>query len=121
MVLDELARAGIAAARESCDRDGRLAAAGRVDAVAAGRAAGRSGPAAPPPRSLGREQYGAEFCDALLAQPAPATEQDWCDLFATLTELTVQAVADRLPAARGARCVRWRWSWSAAAGPATPS
>ena len=35
-----------------------------------------------------------EFCEALLARRPPRREQDWCDLCATLTELTVQAVAE---------------------------
>ena len=47
-----------------------------------------------------------------------ADEQAWCDLFATVTELTVQAVAEAyrrhvLPVAG-----RVRWSWRAAAAPA---
>ena len=46
MVLDELARRR-SAGRESCDRDGRLAAAGQVDQGAPGRAAGRAGPERP--------------------------------------------------------------------------
>ena len=46
-----------------------------------------------PPRSLGREQYGAAFVDDLLARRAPTSKRDWQDLFATMTELTVQAVA----------------------------
>ena len=60
MVLDELARRR-SAGRESCDRDGRLAAAGRVDAVLLAELLAEPALNAPPPRSLGSEQYGAEF------------------------------------------------------------
>ncbi len=93
MVLDELARRRSGGA-ESCDRDGRLAAAGTVDAGLLAELLAAPELAAPPPRSLGQEQYGATFCDALLARSPPRGEQDWRDLFATLTELTVRAVAE---------------------------
>jgi anhydro-N-acetylmuramic acid kinase len=93
MVLDELARRRSGEA-ESCDRDGRLAAAGTVDAVLLAELLAAPALAVPPPRSLGREHYGVEFCEALLARRPPCREQDWRDLCATLTELTVQAVAE---------------------------
>jgi anhydro-N-acetylmuramic acid kinase len=92
MVLDELARRRSAGA-ESCDRDGRLAAAGTVDAALLAELLAAPALAAPPPRSFGSEQYGGGFCDALLARRPPRDAQAWCDLFATMTELTVQAVA----------------------------
>jgi anhydro-N-acetylmuramic acid kinase len=90
MVLDELARrksGGIA----SCDRDGSLAAAGRVDAMLLAELLAEPALNEPPPRSLGSEQYGADFVSALLARSRPDADR-WHDLFATLTELTVQAV-----------------------------
>ena len=93
MVLDELARRK-SGGRESCDRDGSLAAAGRVDPALLEELLAAECLHAPPPRSFGREQYGAEFCDALIRRIAPVEEQDWRDLFATISELTVQAVAN---------------------------
>lgn len=93
MVLDELARRRTGGAT-SCDRDGRLAAAGRVDPDLLARLLADPILSQPPPRSFGREQYGAAFVDRLLAERQPATEADWCDLFATLTELTARAIAD---------------------------
>jgi anhydro-N-acetylmuramic acid kinase len=93
MVLDGLARRRSGGA-ESCDRDGRLAAAGTVDPALLAELLAEPALLASPPRSLGREQYGREFSDALLARRPPHFEHDWCDLFATLTELTVQAVAE---------------------------
>ena len=92
MVLDELARRR-SAGRESCDRDGRLAAAGTVDQALLTELLADPALATAPPRSLGREQYGAAFVDALLARRPPADDRQWLAMFATLTELTVQAVA----------------------------
>lgn len=92
MVLDELARRR-SAGKDSCDRDGRLAAAGSVDGALLAELLADPALAAAPPRSLGREQYGAAFVDSLLVRRPPADERQWLALFATLTELTVQAVA----------------------------
>jgi anhydro-N-acetylmuramic acid kinase len=93
MVLDELARRRSGGAA-SCDRDGAWAAAGEVDSALLDELLAAPCLSASPPRSLGSEQYGADFCDALLARTAPRSDQAWCDLFATLTELTVRAVAE---------------------------
>ena len=92
MILDELARRR-SAGRESCDRDGRLAAAGEVDRALLAELLRDPALHAPPPRSFGHEQYGPAFCDALLRCVSPADERAWCDLFATVSELTAQAVA----------------------------
>lgn len=92
MVLDGLAQR-FTGGKASCDRDGRFAAAGTPDASLLQALLADPVLNAPPPRSLGREQYGAPFLDDLLARRAPAADQDWHDLFATLAELTVQAVA----------------------------
>jgi anhydro-N-acetylmuramic acid kinase len=109
MVMDELARRATAG-RLDCDRDGRMAAAGRVDRALLEELLAAPWLHAEPPRSLGREQYGPAFVDALLARAAPRFEADWCDLVATAAELTVQAiaraVARRVPAGwRPARLV----------------
>lgn len=93
MVLDELARRRTGGAM-ACDRDGRFAAAGRVDQGLLARLLADPALAQPPPRSLGREQYGAEFVDHLLAGRPPASDADWDDLFATFAELTARAIAD---------------------------
>ncbi|MFL5332917.1 MAG: anhydro-N-acetylmuramic acid kinase [Geminicoccaceae bacterium] len=90
MVLDELARCR-SGGRASCDRDGSLAAAGRVDGMLLAELLAEPALNEPPPRSLGSEQYGANFVAALLARSPPDNDR-WHDLFATLTELTVQAV-----------------------------
>ena len=64
MALDELARRHSGGAA-SCDRDGGLAAAGDVDPRLLA-VCWRSRRLAMPPRSFGREQYGAAFVDGLL-------------------------------------------------------
>lgn len=92
MALDELARRHSGGA-EACDRDGGLAAAGHVDASLLAELLADPVLLTPPPRSLGREQYGAAFVDDLLRRHPPADERAWRSLFATLTELTAQAVA----------------------------
>ena len=73
--------------------------------------------APPPPRSLGREQFGGILFDGLLARrPPPTDERRGCDLFATATELTARAIHVRLPApCRAPRCPSTRWSSAAAA------
>jgi anhydro-N-acetylmuramic acid kinase len=93
MPLDELARRYSAGA-ESCDRDGRLAAAGEVDATLLAELLADPVLSRPPPRSLGREQYGATFVDHLLARLPPTDDRAWRILFATLTELSARAVAE---------------------------
>ena len=106
MVIDELAHR-CTGGSDACDRDGRLAAAGTVDRGLLARLLADPVLQAPPPRSLGREQYGAGFVDRLLADHPPAGGAGWRDLLATATELTVQAlalayrehVAPRLPVA----------------------
>lgn len=106
MVIDELARR-CTGGRASCDRDGAFAAAGTPDQGLLARLLADPVLQAPPPRSLGREQYGAEFVDRLLADHPPKDAAGWCHLIATATELTVQAlagayrehVAPRLPVA----------------------
>lgn len=91
MILDELARRMSDGALD-CDRDGRLAAAGRVDQALLERLLDDPPLRQPPPRSFGREQYGAAFVDRLLAEAAPAGPDGWRDLMATVTALTAEAI-----------------------------
>jgi anhydro-N-acetylmuramic acid kinase len=93
MVLDELARRRTGGAL-ACDRDGRFAAAGRVDPDLLARLLADPALAQAPPRSLGREQYGTAFVARLLADRPPRSAREWDDLFATLAELTARAIAD---------------------------
>ena len=82
MILDELARRRRTAPR-AATATARLAAAGTVDAALLGGCSPIPALAAAPPRSFGREQYGAAFVDALLARAPPERAADWHDLFAT--------------------------------------
>ena len=93
MVLDQLA-ARYSAGAQAADTDGRLAARGTVRADLRAELGAHPFFAAAPPKSAGREQFGAPFVDALLARARPASEQDWCDLLATAAELTAWGVHD---------------------------
>ena len=88
------ARRGSRAGAQSADIDGRLAARGRVRPDLLTDLRAHPFFAAAPPKSAGREQFGAAFVDALLAKAPPADEQDWCDLLATATELTALGIHD---------------------------
>ncbi len=80
------------------DEGGQLAAAGRVDAALLSELLADPLFAQAPPRSFGREQFGAPYVDRLLARARPASRQDWQDLLATATELSARAVADAVRA-----------------------
>ncbi len=93
-LLDEVVRRATGG-REHFDRDGRRARAGRVvrgllDALLADEYLER-----PPPKSTGRERYGPERAEALLAG-VRAGRYRLEDLLATLVAATAGAVADAL-------------------------
>jgi anhydro-N-acetylmuramic acid kinase len=77
------------------DRDGALAAQGRpIEALLAPRLA-EPYFAAPPPKSTGRERFGAAYVEALLRDArALAPAASTADLVATATALTVRSIAD---------------------------
>jgi anhydro-N-acetylmuramic acid kinase len=80
--------------RHRYDRDGRLAARGRVDEALLAELLRHPYFAAEPPKSTGREEFGRPFVERLVEAVAPEGDQDWMDLIATLTELTARTVAD---------------------------
>jgi anhydro-N-acetylmuramic acid kinase len=93
MVLDQLAvRFSAGAAR--ADMDGRLAGRGRILPALLAELSAHPFFAAQPPKSAGREQFGSDFVDALLAKAQPRSEQDRCDLLATVAELTAFGIHD---------------------------
>ena len=92
MLLDQLTER-YSGGRMGADLDGRLAARGKVRRELLAELCAHPFFAAPPPKSAGREQFGAPFVEALLARARPDSEQDWCDLLATATELTVEGIA----------------------------
>jgi anhydro-N-acetylmuramic acid kinase len=92
MVIDELARRA-SDGRLACDLDGRMAAAGRVDRALLDELLADPRLAREPPLSLGREQFGAAFVEALLVRVRPTDARGWSDLLATATAFTAEAVA----------------------------
>jgi anhydro-N-acetylmuramic acid kinase len=93
MVLDQLA-ARCSGGAQAADIDGRLAARGRLRGDLLAELEAHPFFAEAPPKSAGREQFGAPFVDALLARARPQGEQDWCDLLATAAELTAWGIHD---------------------------
>ena len=63
----------------SFDRDGGLAAAGRVDAVLLDELLADPLFRQPPPRSFGRGSPAPPYVDRLLARAAPVSDQDWTE------------------------------------------
>ena len=92
MVVDGLVRR-MTDGRLDYDKDGALAANRRIDHDLLDELASLPALQAPPPRSLGREEFGDHFVDRLIERKAPATEADWAELIATATALTAEALA----------------------------
>jgi len=87
MVIDQLVTR-MTGSRRTYDRDGRIARRGRVDHALIERLLKAPFYWASPPKTAGREQYGAEFVDRLVA-----TKLAFEDLVATATALTAATVA----------------------------
>jgi anhydro-N-acetylmuramic acid kinase len=80
--------------RHRLDRDGRLAARGRVDGALLEELLRHPYFAAEPPKSTGREEFGRPFVERLVEAVRPEGDEDWLDLVATLTELSARTVAE---------------------------
>jgi anhydro-N-acetylmuramic acid kinase len=89
MPLDALVTAWTDGA-ETFDRDGRRAAAGRVDADLVRELLAHPFFAAPPPKSTGREAFGVEFVRPLLGRFAGRE----ADLLRSLTRFVAESIAD---------------------------
>jgi anhydro-N-acetylmuramic acid kinase len=87
MVIDQLV-SRITLGRQLFDRDGALAASGQVDPKLLNKLLRDKYFRAKPPKTAGREQYGAEFVSKLLD-----TELSTEDLIATATALTAESIA----------------------------
>jgi anhydro-N-acetylmuramic acid kinase len=87
MIIDALA-VHFTGGRQSCDRDGRIAASGHVNHQLLRELLANRYFRLPPPKSAGREEYGAEFVAGLLRRGLRGE-----DLVATLTALTAASVA----------------------------
>lgn len=80
--------------RHRFDRDGRLAAKGRVDESLLRELLRHPFFQREPPKSTGREEFGRPFVERLVEATEPEGDQDWMDLVATLTELTARSLAE---------------------------
>jgi anhydro-N-acetylmuramic acid kinase len=87
MVMDALATE-LTRGRRHFDRDGRIAASGNVDRALLDRLLADRYYERRPPKTAGREQYGAEFIRKLKRKGLPLG-----DLIATATALTAAAIA----------------------------
>jgi anhydro-N-acetylmuramic acid kinase len=87
MVIDALV-ARHTQGRRFFDRDGRIARSGKVDERLLKSLLRDPYLALPPPKSCGREQYGPEFVDRLIATKIPLP-----DLIATATEFAARSIA----------------------------
>jgi anhydro-N-acetylmuramic acid kinase len=87
MVVDQLVFAHTRG-RQKYDRGGRLARAGKVDAVLIDRLLRRGFYKESPPKTVGREQYGRQFVDELRE-----TGLSMIDLIATATAFTPATIA----------------------------
>ena len=92
MIVDGLVRR-MTGGRQDYDKDGAIAANRRIDHDLLVELANRPELAAPPPRSLGREEFGDHFVDMLIERKSPASAGDWADLVATATAFTAEALA----------------------------
>lgn len=95
MVIDGLVRR-FTNGRMDCDEGGRIAANRPVDQGLLTELVARPELNGPPPRSLGREEFGEHFIDELLARKAPKSDADWGSLIATATALTAEALTRAL-------------------------
>jgi anhydro-N-acetylmuramic acid kinase len=86
----ELATGG----RLTFDRDGQLAARGRIDDALLADLLRHPFFAAEPPKSTGREEFGRPFVARLTTALEPEGDADWLEIVATLTELTARTIAD---------------------------
>ena len=96
MVIDALARAH-SRGRMTYDRGGRLAASGSANRALLARLLADPYYRRRPPKSAGREQYGAEFVAALQESGLPLR-----DLAATATVLTAATIAEGIRLCRAA-------------------
>ncbi len=92
MIVDGLVRR-MTGGKQDYDANGAFAANRRIDRKLLDELAAIPALQTPPPRSLGREEFGDAFVDALVARVAPESEAEWCDLIATATALTAEALA----------------------------
>jgi len=95
MVIDALARE-YTRGRQQFDRNGAIAASGRIDRRLLNRLLADPYYRRRPPKTAGREQYGAAFVERLIQSKRPLP-----DLIATATALTAATIARAIGPTRG--------------------
>lgn len=92
MIIDAIAGA-ISGGRLKCDLNGDIAARGHVDAALLSRLQADEYYAQKPPKTTGRERFGAQYAQRILDARAqhPIADED---LLATVTRLTAWSIAD---------------------------
>ncbi|MGH7660661.1 MAG: anhydro-N-acetylmuramic acid kinase, partial [Vulcanimicrobiaceae bacterium] len=90
MLLDAFVRSR---SGEAFDRDGRYAAAGAIDEEVAAQLLADPYFSCEPPKSTGRERFGAQFLDAHAAALKRLTIEDGC---ATLAAVTIRPLVDAI-------------------------
>ncbi len=91
MVIDELVRR-MTNNRESYDRDGRYASRGKVNHELLSELSSIEFFTLPPPKSTGRESFGADFVDSLMESAGVWEKRGFLDLISTATELTAKLI-----------------------------
>ena len=91
-MLIDAAAARVTGGAQSYDEDGRLAASGRVHEGLLARLLAHPYLSQQPPKTAGREQFGADFAAEVWAQ-ADALGLSGPDLLATLTTFTAESIA----------------------------
>ncbi|MFO8056754.1 MAG: anhydro-N-acetylmuramic acid kinase [bacterium] len=91
MVIDELVQR-MTNFRESYDRDGRHAAKGKVNHKLLSELLKTGFFAKPPPKSTGRERFGADFVDSIIESAGARNRRGFLDLIATAVELTAESI-----------------------------
>jgi anhydro-N-acetylmuramic acid kinase len=92
MMIDALA-SRISAGKMRMDRDGRVAAKGHVDRAMLERLMRHPYFQRQPPKSTGREEFGIQLLDRIVAEARANGVTDF-DLIATITALTARSIAD---------------------------
>ncbi len=91
MLIDELT-ARHTNMKETYDRDGRHAAKGKASAKVVSELLESGFFSEPPPKSTGRERFGARFADAFIDVHPASRSGKYLDHIATATALTAQAI-----------------------------
>lgn len=91
-MLMDLAAESISSGAQKFDTDGKFAAAGKVNSSWLSDLMAHPFISKPPPKSTGREDFGAEYYNSLLEKFEIRSKEDNFDLIATLNRFTAESV-----------------------------